>query len=77
MTNKELLLQAMPLCTLSENEWDIFLHYLDKINNATLKQTMNKLKFNQARIEIIGNYLDYYSDIADQPVNKKSRPIYL
>ena len=46
MTNKELLLQAMPLCTLTRNEWDIFLHYLDKIDNTTLRQAMEKLKLN-------------------------------
>lgn len=77
MTNKELLLQAMPLCTLDENKWNIFLHYLDKMDNATLRQTMNKLKLNQARLEIIGNYLDCFSDVLEQPVNEKSRPIYL
>ena len=75
MTNKELLLQAMPLCTLSRNEWDIFLHYLDQINNATLRHTMEKLKLNQSRIEIIGNYLDYFSDNIEQQINEKSTPI--
>ena len=77
MTNRDLLLQAMPLCTLAESEWDIFLHYLDKIDNATLRHTMNKLKLNQSRLEIIGNYLDYFSDKIEQPINEKSIPICL
>lgn len=77
MTNKELLLQAMPLCTLSRNEWDIFLHYLDQINNATLRLTMEKLKINQSRIEVIGNYLDYFADTIEQPICEKSVPICL
>ena len=77
MTNKDLLLQAMPLCTLAENEWDIFLHYLDKIDNTTLRQTLNKLKLNQSRLEVIANYLDCFSDIIEQPIKDKSTPIYL
>lgn len=77
MTNRDLLLQAMPLCTLAENEWDIFLHYLDKTDNATLRQTLNKLKLNQSRLEIIANYLDYFSDTIEQPLKEKSIPICL
>jgi hypothetical protein len=72
MTNKDLLIQAMPLFSLSQKEWDLFLNHIEKINDPELLQTLEKIKTNQTRLEVIGNYLDYFADVIDEPIRDES-----
>lgn len=72
MTNRELLLQAMPLYSLSEEEWNLFISHLDKVKNPQLLQILEKIKTNQSRLEVIGNYLDYFADAMEEPVRVDS-----
>lgn len=68
-------MQAMPLYTLSEAEWDLLISHLENIDDLHLLQLLDKIRLNQARLEIISEYIDYYADLIDQPVKEKSVPI--
>ena len=60
MTNRELLQKAMPLISLTENEWNVLNDYLQKVSGTQISAILDKLITNQSRIEIMSNYADYY-----------------
>ena len=62
MTNRELLYKAMPLQSLSGSEWELLRKHTERITDNVVLSVLEKLQTNQARLEIIGNYYDYYSD---------------
>ena len=70
MTNRELLQKAMPLTSLSEQEWNILNDYLVKVSGTQISAILNTLITNQSRIEIMTNYFDAYGDILDEPVRQ-------
>lgn len=65
MTNRELLYKAMPIQSLSGSEWELLRKHTERITDNVVLSVLEKLQTNQARLEIIGNYYDYYSDILD------------
>lgn len=65
MTNRELLYKAMPLQSLSGSEWELLRKHTERITDNVVLSVLEKLQINQARLEIIGNYYDYYSDTLD------------
>lgn len=67
MTNRELVQKAMPLVSLSNEEWETINKHLEK-QSGTLFNALQTLITNQARIEVMGDYYDYYSDILEQPL---------
>ena len=75
MTNKELMIKAMPLNTLSNAQWKIITKHVEEIErsgNKELLDALDALQTNQARIEVMSNYNDYYSDVMDEPVRAES-----
>ena len=68
MTNRELLQKAMPLTSLTENEWNVLNDYLLKVSGTQIFAILDKLITNQSRIEIMSNYADYYFDTLDKSV---------
>ena len=74
-TNRELLNKAMPFRSLSRKDWNTFISHLEQVEKSADTETLKILQTlftNQARIEVIGNYNDYYSDILEEPVREKS-----
>ena len=72
MTNRELLQKAMPLTSLSEQEWNALNEYLPKVSGTQISAILNTLITNQSRIEIMSNYFDAYGDILDEPIRQCS-----
>lgn len=75
MTNKELMIKAMPLNTLSNAQWKTIQRHIEEIErsgNKELLDALDALQTNQARIEVMSNYNDYYSDVMDEPVRAES-----
>lgn len=80
MTNRELLQKAMPLSSLSRKEWNVLLSHLEEVENLCGKKSdtyrvLETIQNNQARMEIIGNYLDYYGDVLDDGIREESYPL--
>ena len=67
MMYRELVQKAMPLENLTGEEWDLLNSYLGKQNDK-LNPVLKKLVQNQARIEMIDNFLDYYGDKLEESV---------
>ncbi len=72
MTNRELVQKAMPLTSLSEQEWNALNEYLAKVSGNQISAILNTLITNQSRIEIMTNYFDAYGDILDEPIRQCS-----
>ena len=72
MTNRELVQLAMPLTSLSEQEWNLLNDYLAKVSGNQIYAILNTLIINQSRIETMTNYFDVYGDILDDPVRQCS-----
>lgn len=75
MTNRELLYKAMPIQSLSGSEWELLRKHTERITDNVVLSVLEKLQTNQARLEIIGNYHDYYSDTLDSNTPEKSSVI--
>ena len=75
MTNRELLQKAMPLKSLSEQEWNVLNDYVEKLKDNSIYVVLQTLITNQSRIEVMANYFDYFADKLDEPVTEK--PLYL
>ena len=74
-TNRELLNKAMPFRSLSRKEWNTFISHLEQVEKSADTETLkilHTLFTNQARIEVLGNYFDYYSDTLEEPVRDNS-----
>lgn len=72
MTNRELVQMAMPLTSLSEQEWNILNEYLTKVSGNQIYTILNTLKINQSRLEVMSNYFDAYGDILDEQIRQCS-----
>lgn len=77
MTNRELIKIAMPLFSLTNEQWDIIEKHLQKISsesgtNSLLFKTLDLLFRNQCRIEISANYNEYYFDKLDEEIRGES-----
>ncbi|MBR6081249.1 MAG: hypothetical protein IKP60_13990 [Treponema sp.] len=82
LTNRELLANAMPLSTLSRNQWGLLLSHIESIErtqgvDSDLFKVLETLHNNQARIEIIGGYLDSHCDEINAPVREESVSVML
>lgn len=78
LTNKDLVQKAMPLISLSRVEWNLFIKHVEEVeksNDYSLLKVLQTLIKNQARIEVIGNYNDYYADVLESPVRENSVPV--
>lgn len=74
MTNRELLRFAMPLKSLSADQWESAWKHLnelyDKHSDTPLYSAFVQLLLNQSRIEISNNYNDYFFDTLDEVAGK-------
>lgn len=76
MTNRELLQRALPLKSLTEKEWNLLSDHIVKVSkDYDLMKVLEKLKTNQARVEVMGNYIEYYFDLLDEPVSNNCTDI--
>ena len=71
LTNRELLLNAMPLVSLSRKQWNLILDHIQGTNGELLK-VFETMIGNQSKIEVISNYLEYYYEHIEDPVNEES-----
>ena len=77
LTNRELLNKAMPLISLSRKEWNVLLKFVAELEqkegvDSVLYKAVQKVQNNQAKIEVMSNYNDYYADILEEPVREDS-----
>lgn len=77
LTNRELVMNAMPLVSLSREQWNTVLKHLENIevdsgSQSVLFTALHTVIENQSRLEVIGNYFDYYGDLLSKPVREKS-----
>lgn len=68
MTNRELILKAMPLYNLTNEQWDAVNRLLDSETDSVLKSALKTLFTNQARIETITIINDFNNDVLDNNV---------
>ena len=81
LTNKELLLNAMPLVSLSRTQWNTFIKHVLEVEkkegaDSDIIKVLETLTANQSRIEITNNYVDSYMRDMDKPVNEESRSVF-
>jgi len=77
LTNRELLSVAMPLRSLSRKQWNDVVRHVENVecsegNESTLVTALRRLCLNQARIEVMSNYTEYYSDTMEEQVCENS-----
>ncbi|SEP81184.1 hypothetical protein SAMN04487977_101499 [Treponema bryantii] len=71
MTNRELLQKAMPLYSLSEEQWNEILEVKTRLSGSALS-ALETLVSNQAKLEVMTNYIDYFFDSLDKKITEKS-----
>lgn len=71
LTNRELLLNAMPLSSLSREQWNLALTHVQSTNGEVHK-VLEILIANQSKLEVISNYKEYYYENLDEPVTEHS-----
>ena len=76
MTHRELIQKAMPLESLTDNDWDLVVRNLDK-QEGKIQAVFQKMLQNQARIEMMSNYLDYFGDRLAENLPKDSLEIHI
>ena len=75
ITRKDLLQIAMPLSTLSRVQWNAVLNHLqavEAVGNDDLYDAIQTLIRNQASIEVMSDYQDYFHDTMDEPVREEA-----
>ena len=79
MTNRELISRAMPLRSLSKAEWKSVLKHAEKtkLTDKDAFNIINVILVNQARIEVMSNYNDYYYDKLEEEIPESSSPLLL
>ena len=73
LTNRELVQRAMPLVSLSRKQWGILLKHIEEIersqgNESEIFKALETVHNNQARIEVMNNYYDYYGDVLEDGI---------
>lgn len=75
LTRRGLLQTAMPLSTLSRTQWNAVLNHLtavEAVGNTDLYDAIQTLVRNQASIEVMSDYQDYFHDKMDAPVRENA-----
>jgi len=75
MTNRELMMRAMPLKSLSRKDWNTLSRHIEETTrngDPAVLAVLEALRMNQSRLEVISNYTDYYGDIMDEQVREES-----
>lgn len=75
MTHRELIQKAMPLCSLTATQWHLITQHVEKIKEQSLLQAVQILISNQTKIEITGNYCDYFADKLDEELPESNKTI--
>lgn len=76
LTKRNILMKAMPLFTLSNSQWSAIQKHIDKVEETEgagteLFNALQTLQTNQAKIEVMGDYFDYYGRNLDDPVREE------
>ncbi len=80
LSNRELLSNAMPLKSLSREQWNSVLQFYSKYldtNNNTLLNAVHTLITNQSRIEVISKYNECYMNEIDDFVKEESEQLFI
>ena len=77
LTNKELLLNAMSLSSLSREQWNIIVRHVNNVeqlegSDSELLKALELLVTNQSKMEITNNYFDCYMRELNDPVREQS-----
>ena len=75
LTRRGLLQTAMPLSTLSRTQWNAVLNHftaVEAVGNDDLYDALQTLVRNQASIEVMSDYQDYFHDTMDEPVREEA-----
>lgn len=75
MTNRELLQKAMPLYSLTNDQWHLIERHIEKVSDIDLKSVLKTLLANQAKLETLNMVSDYYSDLYSNPISNKTYEI--
>ena len=80
MTNRDLVNKAMPLMTLTREQWEAVINHLDELEkyngrNTPLYQAFKTLQDNQAKLEVMGDYFESINYEVDEPVRQNSVPV--
>lgn len=81
LTNKELLLNAMPLVSLSRVQWNTLIKHALEVEkkegtDSDIIKILEILTVNQSRIEVTNNYVDSYLRDIDKPVSEESKCVF-
>lgn len=66
MTNRELILKAMPMHNLTNNQWNAIQKLADQTKDNVLESALKILICNQSKIETLCMIFDNCSDISEQ-----------
>ena len=77
LTNRELVMNAMPLVSLSREQWNALLKHVEELevssaSDSVLFTALKVAVTNQSRLEVTSCYFDYYGDLLDKPVRERS-----
>ena len=80
-THKELMSVAMPMVSLSREEWNILLKHIKQVeqtevSESCLLKAFEKVISNQAKLEVSNKYMDSHMKELDDPVNEESSWLY-
>ena len=75
LTNKDLLVNALPIMSLSRNQWNAFMKLLESVEREGESDLFDALKTlcrNQSKIEILSAFGFYYNQDLSSQVPEKS-----
>ena len=81
LTNRELVMNAMPLVSLSREQWNSIIEHCEE-NEVTngcdsiLVIALKTMIVNQSRLEVMSNYFDYHLEDLDNQVCEKSARLF-
>lgn len=81
LTKKEMVSAAMPIMSLSREQWNSLLKHIKQVEQnepaeSVLVKTLEKISSNQAKLEVISRFFDSYIKEIDDPVNEESVCLY-
>ena len=71
LTNKELLVNALPIMSLSRKQWNAFMAHMESLESEGETELFSALKTlcrNQSKIEILSAFGFYYNKELNEPV---------
>lgn len=67
-TNRDLLKKAMPMSSLSKTQWEKIISLMEEVQDPELYHTLETITSNQAKLEVVNNYMNYFKDAINKTV---------